>query len=73
MHVTLQTAAELAGSALAGGNVWMIYSAIFKHAPERFPRTIDDWWNWFVGSNKEIASQHNPNGSNISPNPMTPA
>lgn len=64
---------ELAASGLAGGNIWMIYSAIFRHAPAKFPRTIDEWWNWFVGSNKEIAAQHNGPGSNIPSNPTTPA
>lgn len=73
MQANLKLLAELAASGLAGGNLWMIYSAIFKHAPRNFPRTLDAWWNWFIGSNQEIASQHTPQGSNILANPITPA
>jgi hypothetical protein len=66
----LQHILGYAGAGLAGGNLWMIYSAVFKHAPkEKAPRSIDEWWKWFIGANQEIAAQHV--GGKIPPDPTT--
>jgi len=70
MQANVKLLAELAASGLTGGTLWMIYAAIWKHAPLKFPRSLDDWWGWVRGSNQEIASQHGPNGSNIPVNPI---
>lgn len=61
---------EMASVGLAGGTGWMIYAAFWRHAPERFPRSVDEWWGWFRGANREIAAQHGGGGS---PDPTTPA
>lgn len=70
MHVDIRLLGELASAGLTGGTLWMVYSAIWKHAPQKFPRTIDEWWGWFRGSNQEIANQH---GGKIPPDPTQPA
>lgn len=73
MHIDIRLLGELASAGLTGGTMWMVYAAIWKHAPAKFPRTVDEWWAWFRGSNQEIASQHSGNASNIIANPITPA
>lgn len=59
MHITLIQALS---AGLGGGTLWMVYSAIWRHAPAKFPRTIDDWWGWIRGANQEIAAQHGAGG-----------
>jgi hypothetical protein len=55
---------------LAGGTGWMLYTAVWRHAPERFPRSVDEWWAWFRGANREIAAQHSGGST---PDPIPPA
>lgn len=69
MHADLPRILETASAALSGGALWMIYSAIWRHAPAKFPRTVDEWWAWLRGANQEIAAQH----GGIPANPTTPA
>lgn len=73
MQVNVKVLAELAASGLTGGTIWMLYAAVWKWAPEKFPRSVDEWWSWIRGANREIASQHSGSGSNIPANPITPA
>ena len=59
-------------AALSGGTLWMIYAALWRHSPTKFPRTADEWWGWIRGSNQEIAAQHN-GGQPVPTAPADPA
>lgn len=57
MHDLVSGFAQHWPALLGGGTLTALYVAIWRHAPEKFPRTVDDWWAWFRGANQEIAAQ----------------
>jgi hypothetical protein len=66
MHLTASAISEILG----GSGVMIIYAAIWRHAPVKFPRSLDEWWAWIRGANQEIAAQRS--GASASANPTNP-
>ncbi len=56
LHISAATVITSLISGTAGSTATLIYVAIWKHSPSKFPRTLDEWWAWARGVNLEIAA-----------------